>query len=227
MPVVDGFARPAHQGTPPWRRSRGHTVLVGAPRRRPSRARDGVLSHQAVTRHDLLAAIDGIAAASSPLVGPAPRPARPFPRRPRRTRGEQATPSRAARGQRHQPEGRAPCRAARCTPSSPTRAAPPGRPRYAFDLVLMDVEMPDSTGWRPPRPSGPPGPGTRAPASPGRPARTRPIETGASRSSPSPPTPCAGRRRALAAGMDAFLTKPFKAAELTSMLARFTGGPQA
>ena len=30
--------------------------------------------------------------------------------------------------------------------------------------------------------------------------------------------------RCLAAGMDAFLAKPFKAAELTSMIARFTGG---
>ena len=29
--------------------------------------------------------------------------------------------------------------------------------------------------------------------------------------------------RCLAAGMDAFLAKPFKAAELTSMIARFTG----
>ena len=106
------------------------------------------------------------------------------------------------------------------------RAALAALDTHAFDLVLMDVEMPDLDGLE-------------------ATAAIRALEAGVRAGTREPEAASTyaahrGRRipivaltahamrgsaeRYLAAGMDAFLAKPFKAAELTSMIARFTEG---
>jgi PAS domain S-box-containing protein len=238
MPVVDGFALVQRiKGDPAL--ARLAVVMLSssglpADARRAREMGIGAFLIKPVTRLDLLAAIEGVALAGATLVGPAaPPPALPLP-------GAPSAPDESKRRLRvllaednainQKVVLRMLERLGHHTVVADSgRAALAALDTQAFDLVLMDVEMPDLDGLA-------------------ATAAIRDIEAGvrAGRHEPGSASTYAAHRdrripvvaltahamrasaeRALAAGMDAFLTKPFKAAELTSMIARFIGEPRA
>ena len=92
-------------------------------------------------------------------------------------------------------------------PTPPRQARPESRWRTAgaYDLILLDVKLPDIDGWAVARPPAPVRAGIKS-----------------SPSSPSPPAPRPRiSQRCFDSGMDDVVTKPFKISTLKTMIVKY------